>query len=267
MTLLSHGRYCDEIIGQADALCALLDGAGPGALGRRVPTCPDWDAEQLVRHVGEVLCWVRHIVEERAREGVSVRDVPGAQGPEDPRELTAWLARSARLVAGALREAGPDVPVWSWAWEATTGFWARRMCHEVVIHRADAVFSQRAGDAPPSAYGYRLDPAVAADTLDEWLRIVEFAVAAEGAPRPPAGVGGTLHLHATDVADAEWLIEIGGQDFRWRRAHARADTAVRAPLTALLLASVRRLPVQGPEFEVIGDRPLLDFWLDTARFG
>jgi uncharacterized protein (TIGR03083 family) len=265
MTLLAHERYCDEIVGQADALCALLDGAGPAALAHRVPTCPDWNNEQLVRHVGESLRWISHLVERRAQDDPPRHDVPGVDGPDDPGELTGWLAGSARLVADALRDAGPDVPVWSWAWDASTGFWARRMCHELVVHRADAVLARPGAEGGPGAY--RLDPAVAADALDEWLRIVEFAVAAEGAPRPPAGVGGTLHLHATDEPGAEWLIEIDGPHFRWRRAHEKADTAVRGPLTGLLLAAVRRQPVDGGAFEVSGDRALLDFWLDTARFG
>ncbi|MCF3963811.1 maleylpyruvate isomerase N-terminal domain-containing protein [Streptomyces fuscigenes] len=286
MTALAHARYCDEIVGQADALCALLDAAGPDALARPVPTCPEWDAAQLVRHVGESLRWIWHVVHTRAQRDVSRADVPYVDGPDDARELTAWLAGSARLVAGALRDAGPGVPVWSWAWESSTGFWARRMCHEVAVHRADAVFACHGADAPLDAY--RLEPAVAADAIDEWLRIVEFAAAAEGAPRTPPGVGGTLLLHAADAPGARWLVEIGGPRFRWRRGDetgeggderendgkvesdgraGKADTAVGAPLTALLLAAVRRLPVRGPAFDVTGDRALLDFFLETARFG
>src|ERR1700761_7982877 len=103
MTLLAHERYCDEIIGQTDELCALVDGAGRDALAHRVPTCPDWNTGQLVRHLGESLRWIAHLVEQRAQHAPPRDEVPEADGPEDPRALTGWLAGSARLLAGALR--------------------------------------------------------------------------------------------------------------------------------------------------------------------
>ncbi|WP_329458114.1 maleylpyruvate isomerase N-terminal domain-containing protein [Streptomyces sp. NBC_01497] len=265
MTPLTHERHCDEIVEQADALCALLDDAGPAALGRRVPTCPDWNTEQLVRHLGESLRWIWHLVEQRGQEDPPRRDVPGVDGPGDAGELTGWLAGSARLLAGALRSAGPAAVVWSWAWDASTGFWARRMCHEVLVHRADAVFALHGIDTALGAY--RVEPALAADALDEWLRIVEFTAATENAPGPSGGATGTLRMQAADVPGAEWLIEIDGPRVRRRHAHEKADAAVRAPLTALLLGAVRRLPPRAALFEVTGDRGLLESWLDTATFG
>ncbi|WP_030910097.1 maleylpyruvate isomerase N-terminal domain-containing protein [Streptomyces sp. NRRL F-5126] len=260
MPVLTHERYCDEITRQTAALCALLDGAD---LAARVPTCPDWTTGQLVRHTGGVLRWAGHIVAERAQHNPPDDEVPEGEGPEgsdDPRETAAWLAGGAAVVTDALRAAGPDVPVWTWGWDQSTAFWARRMCHEVLVHRADAALAVAGGlDA------YRPDADLAADALDEWLRIIEFAVTEKHSPAL-AGPARTIHLHATDVPGAEWLLEAGGHGFRWRRAHEKADVAVRAPLTALLLASLRRLPVDGKDFEVLGDRELLHAWLESARF-
>lgn len=43
--------------------------------------------------------------------------------------------------------------------------------------------------------------------------------------------------------------------------------ALRGPLTAVLLAFYRRLPLDSPEVEVLGERELLEFWLERAAFG
>lgn len=65
---------------------------------------------------------------------------------------------------------------------------------------------------------------------------------------------------------AEWLIEFGEDGFTWRRAHEKATVAVRAPLTDLMLLINRRLDVDSGRAEVLGDRELLDFWLERATF-
>ena len=57
------------------------------------------------------------------------------------------------------------------------------------------------------------------------------------------------------------------QGVTWRRGHERADVALRGPLTSLLLAFYRRLPLDGSGLEVLGDRQLLEFWLERATFG
>ncbi len=76
------------------------------------------------------------------------------------------------MLVATLREAGPKAPVWSWGWEHTAGFWARRMTHELVVHRADATLAAR--------LPYEVAPDIAADAIDEWLEIVEFVLAGAG---------------------------------------------------------------------------------------
>ncbi|MBO0743414.1 MAG: hypothetical protein J2P43_00220, partial [Candidatus Dormibacteraeota bacterium] len=53
----------------------------------------------------------------------------------------------------------------------------------------------------------------------------------------------------------------------WRRARERAAVTVRAPLTDLLLLVYRRRSPHGEGVDVLGDRRLLDFWLDRVAFG
>ncbi|WP_371668894.1 maleylpyruvate isomerase family mycothiol-dependent enzyme [Streptomyces sp. NBC_00289] len=265
MTLLAHDRYCDEIAHQVGLLRDLVTSGAD--LSATVPSCPDWSLEELVRHVGGALRWVELLVRTRAAEDIPEERVPLSGGPAergDAVALDAWLAETGEMLVGTLREAGPDTRVWAWAGIPDSGFWARRMTHELVIHRADAALA--------AGLPFDVAPEVAADAIDEWLQLVEFAQRTE--PDDPAnelrGLGRSIHLHATDTGpslNAEWLVELTEDVLVWRRGHARATVVLRGPLTAVLLAFYRRLPLDGPEVEVLGERELLEFWLERASFG
>jgi uncharacterized protein (TIGR03083 family) len=259
MTLLAHARYCDEILVQTRRLAELVEDAD---LTLRVPGCPDWNLRELAVHVGGAHRWAGEIVRTRAAEDIPEDQVPDTGGPsgDDPAALAEWLAAGAAATAGALREAGPDAEVWTWAWERRTAFWARRMAHETAVHRADAAL------ATGTAFEVASD--LAADTITEWLQIVAFAQT-EGDPEAAElrGGGRSLHLHATDVPGAEWLIEFGEEGFTWRHSHEKATVALRGPVTELMLAFNRRQKPDEGGLEVLGDRGLLDFWLERSSFG
>ncbi|MEU2247234.1 maleylpyruvate isomerase family mycothiol-dependent enzyme [Streptomyces sp. NPDC019224] len=258
MGLLTHERYCDEIIRLTEELRLTLRGTD---LDATVPTCPDWTLRELAEHVGRAHRWVGEIVRTRSTEAVPSEKVPvNSPDGDDPAALDAWLADGAAGTAEALREAGPDTEVWTWARDHRTGFWARRMAIETVVHLADAALTAKVP--------YTMTPDLAADTIDEWLEIVSFAQA-EG-DREAAelrGGGRSLHLHATDVPGAEWLIEFGEDGFTWHRAHGKATVVLRGPLTDLMLVFNRRLAPDGDRVEVLGDAGLLDFWLARTTFG
>ncbi|MEV7736208.1 maleylpyruvate isomerase family mycothiol-dependent enzyme [Streptomyces sp. NPDC088921] len=262
MTLLAHDRYCDEITHQVGLLRDLLTSGAD--LSVTVPTCPEWSLERLVRHTGGALRWVELMVRTRAREEVPEDQVPSGEGPEDAGALDAWLAETGETLVAALREAGPDARVWSWAGIPTSGFWARRMAHELTVHRADATLA--------AGQPYEVAPEIAADAIDEWLQIVEFAqrTIPDDESRELRGSGRSIHLHATDGTsrlNAEWVIEFTEDVIVWRRGHEKATVALRGPLTAVMLAFYRRLPLDSPELEVLGERDLLEFWLERASFG
>ena len=82
------------------------------------------------------------------------------------------------------------------------------------------------------------------------------------------GPAGSIHLHATDTGPevpSEWLIELGSPTFTWRHAHERATAAVRGPVTDVLRVAYRRLPPDADGIEVLGDREVLDGWLERMR--
>jgi uncharacterized protein (TIGR03083 family) len=260
MTLLGHDRYCDEVITQTGQLRTLLPGAD---LSATVPTCPDWTLAQLVRHVGGNLL----AVETAVRTGTAVAEpagqVSGWSGPaaDDLPALDGWVAEAAARFAGTLRAAGPAVQAQVWTVRQPTAFWARRAALDVVIHRADAAGTLGAG--------YTVAPELAADAIDELLELISDPQVAGSSPRLAElrGRGGSIHLHATDGGGgpaAEWLIELGAGGFTWRRGHERASVALRGPLADVLLVFHRRLPPDSERVEVLGERALLDFWLERV---
>jgi uncharacterized protein (TIGR03083 family) len=258
MAPLEHDRLCDEIVTQTGLLRELVAGAD---LSVTVPTAPDWTLAALLRHIGGNL----RSLELAARTGTAVtepeRQVPDHGGPpgDDPAALDAWLSEAATGCAAALREAGPDAQAQIWVVEWPTAAWARRAAHDLVVHRADAAGTV---GAP-----YTVAPDLAADAVDEFLDLMSDPQVAEAAASAGAGAGpaGTVHLHATDTGPgvaSEWLVELGTPAFSWRHAHDKATVAVRGPLADVLRVVTRRLPPDSDGVEVLGDRALLDAWLE-----
>jgi uncharacterized protein (TIGR03083 family) len=260
MTWLDHERYCEAITDETTLLRETVRGAD---LTRTVPTCPDWTIGELAVHVGQAHRWAEAMVRDRAAEELpdDAEHVPGYDPAPGAAVLDAWLADGAERLADTLRTAGPAQPMWSWARPQHSGFWARRMANETVVHRADAAI---AAERP-----YDPAPDLAADALDEWFDLITDPEQVAGDPElhELLGSGETLHLHATDVPGAEWLIVRDPDRVHWSHSHAKADVALRGTLTDLLLAFQRRLPLDSPRLEVLGARPLLDHWLARTRFG
>ncbi|MEU6378805.1 maleylpyruvate isomerase family mycothiol-dependent enzyme [Streptomyces sp. NPDC046909] len=263
MSDVSHEAYCGEISSRTDELRAAVRSAAAGPAGTPVPACPGWTLTELARHVGGTHRWAARIVGTRATGPVphDMVDDVFSPGPETPDALDAWLAEGAAELTGALREAGPDAPLWTVAPGGTAAFWARRMTHETTLHAADGAF------ATGAPFAVRED--LARDALDEWMgfgalpRVLEAA----GPDAPPlTGPGRTLHLHATDAADAEWLVDLTDVPVTWSHAHEKAAVAVRAPLSDLVLLLYGRRTPADASVEVFGDTDLLALWLERSGF-
>jgi uncharacterized protein (TIGR03083 family) len=260
MAGLEHGRFCDEVVNQTDLLLGVLEGAD---LSATVPTTPDWTLSDLLRHIGGNL----RSVEQAVRTGTPVtepeRQVPGHDGPagDDLSALAAWLSEAAGKAARTLAEAGPGTgaQVWVVRWPAAA--WARRAAHDIVVHRADAAGTVGAA--------YTVAPDLAADAVDEFLDLMSSQASRSGAAGPQApALTGTIHLHATDTGaevPSEWLIELGSPTFTWRHAHEKATVAVRGPIADVLRVVYRRLPPDTEAIEVLGDRAVLESWLDRMQ--
>ncbi|MEV5440744.1 maleylpyruvate isomerase family mycothiol-dependent enzyme [Streptomyces sp. NPDC052682] len=256
MTYRSLDRYCGDILAQTDLLRSLL---GAADLATPVPTCPAWNLGQLARHVGGAHRWAETVVRTRATAPVphDLVDDVFHYGDKDPAVLGAWLAEGARRLTDAVAEAGPGARVWTVVPGQPLVFWARRMLHETVVHRADAAWTV--------GVRYDLDSAVALDGLDEWMGFGTVPEAYDPKTGDPLlGPGRLLCFEATDCPDGRWLVDLTGDVPRWRRAAGDAAVLVRGPLADLLLLVYGR-PVQ-ERIDVRGDRALLDLWLTRTGF-
>lgn len=231
---------------------ALLAAAEAG-WARPVPHCPAWDTAGLVRHTGGIFEWMAAVVGSRERVGRRTLD----PAPEDPTALTSWYLDALDRAVDTLATAGPDSETWTFS---PTGdrrvlWWWRRLAVEVAIHRYDAEHAAFVAGGPPPA---PLDGDVAAAGVEEF--VVEFLpglLDGDGIE----GLGGTLHLHATD-GPLEWWIDLdnpGGA----RPEHPTADTAISADRSDLLLWLTNRAPLDS--LDMIGDKGIAERWGQLQR--
>ncbi len=219
-----------------------------------VPTCPGWTLKQLTAHVGRGHRWAAAIVRERPEHGIDPRTVADGKPPADPDGMLAWFHESAALLLDAVATDGGGGPVWTFLGPRPAAWWIRRRLHEETVHRADAALAL--------GVPYELERGVAADGVSEWLSLLAGRRSTEG----PAGLdhGTTLHLHATDLDEGEWMVRGGDEAVTWEHGHGKADAAVRGPATDLLLALYRRVPADA--VEVLGDGDAWRTWLERTHF-
>jgi uncharacterized protein (TIGR03083 family) len=240
---LAPDQYRAAIRDEADALVTAAERAG---LDAPVPSCPEWDAAALLKHIGRVHRWAATC----AQSDPSAPPPRPSEPAPPPEQLGAWVREGAdRLVAATDRP--PSDPAWTFVPDGTVGFWQRRQAHETAMHRVDA---ELAAGSPRPVRGD-----LAADGIDEWLDLLPYR---PGTP-PPTGTGETLHLHCTD-RDGEWLIRLTDAGPEIGRTHAKGDVAVRGPASDLLLVLLRR--ADPDRVEVLGTRAVLDGFLAHASF-
>lgn len=249
--MLDHQWFCDQAEQELAAFAAVV--ADAPDIDADVPSCPGWTVADLAQHTGTVHRWVTNIVQSQAT--ARIPDPAVSVSSESADGWAKWLADGGESLLATLRAAGPLTPVWSWGPGRTSGWWARRMLHETTVHRVDAELARAVPDPA-------VDPVVAADGIDEFL----FNLPSARRPyRHLASLptGASLHLHATD-ADGEWAIRFTDSGIAWERGHVKATTAVRGPLTSLLLFTYGRRPATDPRLEVFGDKSVPALWQEKT---
>jgi uncharacterized protein (TIGR03083 family) len=221
--------------------------------GRPVPHCPEWDAADLVRHMGSIFIWMAAIVTSRQRISRPALD----PAPADPAELPRWYLASLDRTLDVLGSADPSSETWTFSstGDRRVAWWTRRLAVEVAIHRWDAQHAV-AADGGPSPDP--LDGDVAAAGIEEFM--IEF-LPGMLAQETIEGLGGTLHLHSTD-GPAEWWIDLDTAGPAVS-GHIKADTAIRGTRSDLLLWLTNR---SSPDsLQVVGRKELLDSWKRLRR--
>jgi uncharacterized protein (TIGR03083 family) len=240
---MSDVDYHGVITGEARVLA---EAARAGELDARVPSCPEWDVADLVRHLGTAHRWSRRVVD--TGEPVAPKSVDRGL-PDDPRGLPDWLEAGAAALVATLAATDPDADCWTWAGDQHARFWSRRMAFETAVHRWDG---EGALGAPSAFAG-----PVAVDGIDEHLANLPYF------REPARGGGETLHLHCTD-RDGEWLLRLEPDALAVTREHAKGDVALRGAASDLFLVVLGRRPPS--TVEVFGPADALATWAPVLRF-
>ena len=186
--------YLAHLATESDRFAAALAAADPAA---RVPSCPDWAADDLLWHLGEVQWFWGTIVRDRLQDP-SAAEEGKPDRPATTEALTGWFAEVSRDLGLHLAATAPETQVWTWADDHTVGFIRRRQAHEALIHRVDAELT--AGSRTP------MDPALSSDGVDEVMRVMYGGAPAWGEFTPEEK--STVRIVATDTGQT-WVATLG----------------------------------------------------------
>jgi uncharacterized protein (TIGR03083 family) len=155
----------DHLAGLARSGAALRDAAAAAGLTASVPTCPDWNVTDLVIHQGMVHRWAAANLRGEADHDTSASTAEGRAAAD----VLGWYADGLAALIEIVHATPDDATAMVFLRDAPPPrrFWARRQCHETTIHGVDALSA--ALGRWPAASAADIDPALAADGIDELL--------------------------------------------------------------------------------------------------
>ncbi|MER6128594.1 maleylpyruvate isomerase family mycothiol-dependent enzyme [Streptomyces sp. NPDC001795] len=213
----------------------------------KVPTCPEWQVRDLVRHTGRVHRWAAAFLAEGHTSYHPGGGLPDLDGPE----LVAWFREGHRYLVDTLSSAAPDVQCWQFLpAPSPLAFWARRQAHETTVHRVDAESALR---GTPTAIG----PDFAVDGIDELLRSFHARSKSKVRSEKPR----VLRVRATDADDAVWTVRLSAEPPVTERDDAGdADCEITGPAAQLYLSLWNRRPYPN----VTGDTSVAALWRERS---
>ncbi len=214
-------------------------------LSTAVPSCPGWDLARLVGHLGRVHRMALAVVSTGAMSPAAPADLLAP--PEDHDALRAYFSESSAQLLSDLASTPLDAPCWTFLGTGdVTAFWHRRMAHEHAVHRYDAEVA--INDPSP------IPVDLAIDGVNEYFIMSNVRVLPK---KPEFALGGTIHLHAIDSPDGEWMIEQTGSSLTVSHGHGKGDAAIRGTASDLLLGLWGRKILTGTEgFEHFGNHAI-----------
>lgn len=196
-TQLSLEQHLEALARSGAVLAEAATAAGPDA---KVPTCPGWDVTDLVVHQGMVHRWAAANL-----RGETDHDTAASQAEARvAASVLDWYAQGLAALVDTLRATAEDAKAMVFLRDAPPPrrFWARRQAHETTIHSVDAVAA--VCGRWPTASEVKVDPALAADGIDELL----MGFLPRGKGRLHAAEPYTVLLRADDTGNA-WTLRIG----------------------------------------------------------
>lgn len=202
-------------------------------LAAPVPTCPEWQAGDLLWHLAEVHFFWAGILAEDVRTDAGTEAVENAKParPTDVAGLLELRAEATRQLLEQLARLDDAAPRWSW-FEAdqTVGFTRRMQTCEATVHRVDAELT---AGAPISPIGSEL----AERLVDHCVDVMWAGWLPDWGTYQPRAV---VRLEAADTG-RDWLVEVGHWTGTGPESGRQVDTprAVPAPVGAEPLGVVR----------------------------
>jgi uncharacterized protein (TIGR03083 family) len=187
--------YLAHLAEESSRFVQALDAATPDA---PVPTCPDWDADDLLWHLGKVQAFWATVIRQGIVSDKQVGEIKPVR-PESRDALFDYFDRVSSELQAVFADVPDDAtPAWTWSSDHTVGFIRRRQAHEALIHRIDAEETAGARTSMSST--------LCADGVDEILRVMYAGAPPWGTFEPhPSQV---VRLTATDTGDS-WLVQLG----------------------------------------------------------
>jgi uncharacterized protein (TIGR03083 family) len=240
-------QHIDAVAVAGEGLADAAGRAGPDA---PVPTCPGWVVRDLVQHTGGVHRWATRYVRDAEREPIDndLEQLAGGWPPDG--ELVDWFRDGHAALVAALRAAPADLECFTFLRAPSPlAMWARRQCHETLIHQVDAEAAAGTTVTPPTD--------LALDGIDELLTCF--------APRRRTGfrLDPTRTLAVCpDEGDVRWAVRIGPERITTTRIapadDLAADAAIGGPAAALYLWLWNR--AADDAIRPAGDPTLLAAW-------
>lgn len=147
-----------------------------GPLDAPVRACPGWDLAELGRHIGFIHRWAR-----LAATTGQAPDASTIEAPPAPEELADWVEAGAAALTDVFVDLDPAAPTWHpFPVPLVAGVWPRRQAQETLVHAWDAEDAIGAAGV--------LDPAIAADGIDEYFGVMIPRLMSRTGRTCPAGV-------------------------------------------------------------------------------
>lgn len=235
MTRLEPATYLDFIRTESARFHEVLTHTDPSA---SVPTCPDWNAADLLWHLTEVQHSWEWVI---ANRPAVPEDDPQLARPEDYADLLALFENRSTAFLSTLGSADPAEEAWSWSQDHTVGFTYRRQAHEALIHRLDAELTAAGAFTD-------LDARLAGDGVHEALDVMFGDCPPWGTFTPGDGL---LRVDLVDTDQDVWvrLGQFNGLDPEDGESHDEPDISVVAD------------PDAEPDAVVAGPAGVVDAWL------
>lgn len=142
--MLPAAAYLEHLAAESQHFRRVMATCPPDAA---VPSCPEWSAADLLRHLTRVQSFWAWVVTHRPAGPDAFAEPALPQAYDDL--LAAFDEQSDALLA-ALRSADPDDAAWTWHdTRKDVAFVLRRQAHEALVHRRDAELAAGATSSFP----------------------------------------------------------------------------------------------------------------------